>query len=278
MTARASIVMCVHNGVALTRACLDSLRATPEPFELVVVDNGSTDDTPALFERAAYPFPVQYRREERNETVIARLNAGWRLATGDPVCFLHNDTEMVEPAWLGRLLAALAEPGAGLVGLYGAKRLRRDGRLMGRSIVHALAEGPTVRPPWEEVVFVDSVCLCLRREVLEAVGGFDEGYGFYHGHDRDLSLAVRETGRRCLVVHAPFRHRGGGTRAREFVARPDHERADLDRRSTALERFARKWAHRLPCDARPVRERIRDWVRSRVPGWQPVRRGARAVP
>jgi O-antigen biosynthesis protein len=266
MTARVSIVMCVHNELALTRACLDSLRATPEPLELVVVDNGSTDDTPAFFARAAYPFPIRYRREERNEAIIARLNAGWRLATADHVCFLHNDTEMVEPAWLGRLLGALAAPGVGLVGLYGAKRLRRDGRLMGRSIVHALAEGPTVRPPWEEVVFVDSVCLCLRRDLLETVGGFDEGYGFYHGHDRDLSLAVRGTGRRCLVVHAPFRHRGGGTRGREFAARPDRERADLDLRTAALERFARKWAHQLPCDVRPAGERIRDWLRSKARG------------
>ncbi len=258
--------MCVHNGLELTRACLDSLRATPTPFELVVVDNGSTDGTPAFFEHAAYPFAVRYHREARNEALIARLNAGWRLATADHVCFLHNDTEMIEPAWLDRLLAALAEPDVGLAGLYGAKRLRRDGRLMGRSIVHALAEGPTVRPPWEDVVFVDSVCLCLRRDMLDGVGGFDERYGFYHGHDRDLSLAVRETGARCLVVHAPFRHRGGGTRARDFTERPDRERADLELRSAALRHFARKWAHRLPCDARSRSERLRDWVISRVSG------------
>src|SRR5204863_113454 len=82
----------------------------------------------------------------------------------------------------------------------------------GRTIVHSLAEGPTVRAPWEEVAVVDGVCLCLRRATLEAVGGIDEGYGFFHGYDRDLSFAVRETGRRCVVVHAPFRHAGGGTR------------------------------------------------------------------
>jgi len=263
MTAPVCVVMCVHNGVALTRACLDSLRATTVPLELVVVDNASTDDTPAFFATAAYPFAIRYRREERNEAVIARLNAAWRLGAAAHVCFLHNDTEMLEPTWLARLLEALAAPGAGLAGLYGAKRVRRDGRLMGRSIVHALAEGPTVRPPWEDVAFVDSVCMCLRRDLLEAVGGFDEGYGFYHGHDRDLSFAVRETGRRCVVVHAPFIHRGGGTRARDFAARPDRERADLALRDAALARFAAKWAHRLPADVRPPGERLRDWLRAR---------------
>ena len=113
--------------------------------------------------------------------MIAALNRAWRLTDTEFVCLIHNDTEMVEPAWLSRLLAALAEPQAGLAGLYGAKRLRASGRLVGRTIVHSLLPQPTVKAPWEDVAFVDAVCLCLSRRLLEAVGGLDEGYGFYHG-------------------------------------------------------------------------------------------------
>ena len=209
MGARVTIAMSVFNQLALTRACLESLRATTEPFRLVVIDNGSTDDTARVFERFEYPYPLRFERNGENRPVIATLNRAWRLAETDYVCVLHNDTELVEPEWLARLVAALAEPGAGLAGLYGVKRLRRSGRYVGRTIVHSLAEGPTVRPPWEEVAVVDSVCMCLPRALLEEVGGFDEGYGFYHGLDRDLSFAVRERGRRCLVVRAPFVHHGG---------------------------------------------------------------------
>jgi GT2 family glycosyltransferase len=126
-----------------------------------------------------------------------------------------------------------------------------------------------VRPPWEEVAVVDGVCLCLRRETLEAIGGIDEGYGFFHGYDRDLSFAVRETGRRCVVVHAPFQHAGGGTRTRDFTARPELERRDLAARRAATERFARKFAHRLPSDVRPVAARVVDWLARRA-----VSRGA----
>jgi GT2 family glycosyltransferase len=157
-------------------------------------------------------------------------------------------------------LAPLASPDIGLSGLYGVKRVRRDGRYVGRTIVHSLAQGPTVRPPWEEVAVVDGVCLCLRRATLEAVGGIDEGYGFFHGYDRDLSFAVRETGRRCVVVHAPFHHAGGATRARDFSTRPALERQDLAQRRAAVARFARKFAHRLPTDVRPMATRMTDWL------------------
>jgi GT2 family glycosyltransferase len=256
--------MAVFNGLAHTRACLESLRATTEPFHLVVADNGSTDGTRDLLERFPYPYPLTVARSESNGNVIAALNRAWRLTDTEFVCLIHNDTEMVEPAWLSRLLAALGEPGAGLAGLYGAKRLRASGRLVGRTVVHSLLPSPTVRAPWEDVAFVDAVCLCISRGLLDSMGGLDEGYGFYHGIDRDLSLAVADRGRRCLIVHAPFWHHGGKTRTRGFDEDPELERGDRARRDSALARFTEKFRHRLPCDVRGRRERVRDWLRTRL--------------
>ena len=261
---RVSLVLCVFNGLEDTRACLESLRATTEPFRLVVIDNGSTDGTPEFFGHFPYPYPLTFARSPANDGVIAALNRAWRLADTEVLCFLHNDTELCEPAWLARLLGALAEPGAGLAGVYGAKRLRADGRAMGRTIVSSLLPAPTVRAPWEDVAFVDSVCMCLPRDLMETLGGFDEGYGFYHGHDRDLSLAVLERGRRCLVVHAPLRHHGGRTRTRDFAHDPARARADLAMRDVALARVAQKWRHRLPCDVRSARQRMGDWLRAKA--------------
>ena len=256
--------MAVFNGLAHTRACLESLRATTEPFRLVVADNGSSDGTRDLLERFPYPYPLTATRSESNGNVIAALNRAWRLTDTEFVCLIHNDTEMVEPAWLSRLLGALAEPDAGLAGLYGAKRLRASGRLVGRTIVHSLLPKPTVKAPWEDVAFVDAVCLCISRRLLESIGGLDEGYGFYHGIDRDLSLAVADRGRRCLIVHAPFWHHGGKTRTRGFADDPALERADLARRDSALARFAEKYRDRLPHDIRTPRQRVSDWVRTRL--------------
>src|SRR6267142_4486642 len=251
-----SVVIPVYNQLALTRGCLDSLRGTSEPFELCIVDNASTDGTEAFFRGARLPVPLRYHRNADNVGLIRALNQGAGLGAGDVLCFLHNDTEMRDARWLTRLRAALDEPGVGLAGLYGARRLRRDGRYVGRTIVHALDGTGNLRADVVDVASVDGVCLCVPRTVLEEVGGFDEAYGFFHGYDRDLSFAVRELRRRCVVVNAPFVHRGGGTRT--GAGAPLRPPEDLGQRQAALARFAGKWARRLPADVRSARERLAD--------------------
>ena len=229
------------------------------PFELCVVDNGSTDGTEAYFRGFTLPYPLRYERNAANLGLIAALNQGARLAAGEVLCFIHNDTEMHEPAWLERLQAALGDGDhVGLAGLYGARRVRRDGRYVGRTIVHCLEGGPGLPAPVVEVAAVDGVCLCLRRALLNEIGGFDEGYGFFHGYDRDLSFAVRERGLTCAIVDARFVHRGGGTRtaARSPVAAAE----DLAQRRQAMARFARKWRRRLPSDVRGLPERILHYI------------------
>ena len=252
----------VHNQEALTRACLESLRATTTPFELCVVDNGSTDRIEDAVRSLALPFPLRHHRNDVNAGLIIALNQGARLASGEVLCFLHNDTEMREPAWLERLVSALGDGGqVGLAGLYGVRRLRRDGRYVGRTIVHCLEGGPRLPAPVVEVAAVDGVCLCLRRALLDAIGGFDESYGFFHGYDRDLSFAVRERGLRCVVVDAPFVHRGGGTRTGDRA--PEGAARDLEQRRQAMARFGAKWQHRLPSDVRGIGERITNYFDTR---------------
>jgi GT2 family glycosyltransferase len=265
---RVTLVVPVFNQVALTRALLESLRTSTEPFRLVVIDNGSTDGSRELFRAFPYPYPLHFIENDDNTSVIASLNRAWRAVETEFLCILHNDTELADPGCLGKLVDAFGDPSIGMTGLYGVKRVRRDGRFVGRTIVHSLAEGPTVKPSGEDVVIIDAVCMCLRRRLLEAVGGLDERYGFYHGFDKDISLAIRERGLRCRVVHAPFRHHGGGTRARDFTRDPARERRDLALRRVATAHLLAKWGHRLPADARPLGTRVREWLRSRYP-WRP---------
>jgi O-antigen biosynthesis protein len=249
-----SVVIAVYNQLALTRACLDSLRGTSEEFELCVVDNGSSDGTAEYFARWAHPFPCRYHRNADNAGLIRALNQGAAMAAGDVLCFLHNDTEMKDVRWLSRLRGALDADGVGLAGLYGARRLRRDGRFAGSTIVHCLQPGGNVRGDSVEVAAVDGVCLAARRPLFDAIGGFDESYGFFHGYDRDLSFAIRETGHTCVVVNSPFIHRGGGTRTSPDA--PTRPPEDLAQRRKALRHFATKWKHRLPSDVRTLKERI----------------------
>jgi GT2 family glycosyltransferase len=265
---RLTLVVPIYNQLALTRGLLDSLAASTEPFRLVVIDNGSTDGSRELFRRFPYPYPLHFIENDDNASVIASLNRAWPAVETNFLCFLHNDTAIVDATCLAKLVDAFDDRGVGMTGLYGVKRVRHDGRFVGRTIVHSLAEGPTVRPPGEDVAVVDAVCLCLRRAFLEDIGGLDERYGFYHGYDKDLSLAVRERGLRCRVVYAPFHHHGGGTRTRDFARDPDRERRDLALRAAATAHLIAKWGHRLPADARSPGTRVREWLRSRYP-WRP---------
>ena len=96
-----SVVLVVYNQLGLTRACLESLRASAGgAFDLCVVDNGSGDGTRAYFEDWELPYPLAYHRNDENVGLIRALNQGARLARGEFVCFLHNDTEMCDPRWL----------------------------------------------------------------------------------------------------------------------------------------------------------------------------------
>ena len=260
-----SVVLVVHNQISLTRACLQSLRRTTRPFELCVVDNGSSDETSAFFghwPEGRWPeaAPLRYRRNAENVGLIRALNQGAALARGDRICFVHNDTEMLDPHWLEKLEEGVGDGGrVGLAGLYGARSLHRTGSYVGDGIVHCLAEGPTMRARMVEVAAVDGVCLFVPRAVLVEIGGFDESYGFFHGYDRDLSFAVRATGRRCVVVKSCFIHRGGGTRT--GPARPVSAATDLAQRNEAMARFLRKWGHALPADVRSMRQRLADSLR-----------------
>jgi GT2 family glycosyltransferase len=227
MNERVTLVLPLFNQLALTRVCFESLAITKEPFRILVIDNGSTDGTREYLRAFPHPYPLRVIENDDNRSVIASLNRAWPAVETALLCFLHNDTEMLDPEWLTKLVRALDDPTVGMSGLFGAKRMRRGGRFVGRTIVHSLAEGPTVRPPGEDVAIVDAVCMCLSRALLESIGGLDERYGFYHGFDKDLSLAVLERGLRCRIVHAPFRHHGGGTRARDFRRDPERERRDI---------------------------------------------------
>jgi O-antigen biosynthesis protein len=108
-----SILILAHNKSAYTRRCLESLpQSTLRPFEVVLVDNGSTDDTPALFDdwqkRAeAGGIVVQRLRLNTNEGAIRGRNAGMERMNGKYWVFLDNDAVVRSRSWLEKLRSVL---------------------------------------------------------------------------------------------------------------------------------------------------------------------------
>src|ERR1044071_10297781 len=98
---RVSLVIPLYNQVEYTRRCVESLaRCTEQPYELILVDNGSTDGTGEFL--ASVKATVI--RNAVNLGCAKAWNQGVRAATGDVIGILNNDI-VVTPGWLGRLPA-----------------------------------------------------------------------------------------------------------------------------------------------------------------------------
>ncbi|HEU0115909.1 MAG TPA: glycosyltransferase family 2 protein, partial [Thermomicrobiales bacterium] len=115
---RASVIVITYDNLAFSKMCLASvIENTAYPnYELIVVDNGSTDGTPAYLTELAGRFPnVRAIFNDGNRGFGPANNQGLAAATGDRFVLLNNDT-LVPPGWLARLLLPLDDPRVGLIG------------------------------------------------------------------------------------------------------------------------------------------------------------------
>jgi len=111
-----SVIVITRSRCRQLKRCLDSLaRLVRQPDELIVVDNGSTDDTREMVLAYEAPFPVRYVCESREGIAFAR-NSGVRQSVGD-ICAFTDDDAVVEPDWLAAVESAfLRDPTIGIVG------------------------------------------------------------------------------------------------------------------------------------------------------------------
>ncbi len=212
-----SIVIPVYNKLDLTRACVASIhaQAAAATFEILVVDNGSSDGTAAWL--AAEDAAGRLRAVDAggNLGFAKGCNLGARHARGRYLLFLNNDMEVL-PGWLEPLVGTLdADPDVGVVG---ARLLFPDGTIQhaGVAMVDYVDEDPPLlggqhksyRKPHDDpevlrpqlMQVVTGACLLIRPEAFTAAGGFDEGY--WNGNeDVDLCLKAGEAG--WLVAYRP---------------------------------------------------------------------------
>jgi GT2 family glycosyltransferase/2-polyprenyl-3-methyl-5-hydroxy-6-metoxy-1,4-benzoquinol methylase len=210
---RVSIVMLTFNRLEVTQQAIASLRATSQqPYELIVVDNGSTDGTPAYLDQLEREG-VRVVRNAVNRGVAAGWNQGLQLATGDCLMVLNNDV-LVAGDWLARMTRAAYLPRVGLVScrthaVSGPQRLipdytdLHDFPLFARRYA-ALADGS-----WFDLPRVVAFALLWRREVYERIGGFDERYMPANFEDDDYALRSMHAGYRNVVANDVFIHHVG---------------------------------------------------------------------
>jgi GT2 family glycosyltransferase len=229
-----SIVIPNWNGARLLPTCLDSLnRQTYADFEVIVVDNASTDDSRELISRG-YPA-VRVVRLDSNRGFAGGVNAGIRAAIGQIIVLLNNDTE-AEATWLQELVGALqADPHAGMAAsklrlfderdkLHSAGDFYRVDGVPGNRGVWEIDRGqyddPATAPP---VFGACAGAAAYRRELLERIGDFDEDLVSYC-EDVDMNWRAQLAGYGCVyapraIVYHHLSATGGGPRASYFVGR-----------------------------------------------------------
>jgi GT2 family glycosyltransferase len=204
-----SIIIPVFNRADLTEQCLVTLADVTRgvTFEVILIDNASNDGTAALL--ASLGGDVQIIRNEENRGFAVACNQGARAARGRHLVFLNNDTVPL-PGWLTALVTELdTDPDVAVVGsklLFADGTIQHAGVIFGRELplpYHAFYRATATLPAVNrrrELQCVTAACMAVRREVFEAIGGFDEGYrnGF---EDVDFCLQVRERGGR--VIYQP---------------------------------------------------------------------------
>lgn len=188
---RISIVIAARDAEATLPALLAACREQDYdgPFETVVVDDGSVDATPRIAEDAGVRLIAQ-----GNAGPAAARNRGWREARAPVVLFTDSDC-VPRADWARKLAAGLDEEHAVACGSYG---IANPGKLLAET-VHAEIVWRHARLP-DEVEFAGSYNLAVRRDALEAVGGFDETYRSPSGEDNDLSYRLRDAGYRIRFV------------------------------------------------------------------------------
>ena len=215
--ARVAIVIPNRNGADLLTSCLGSLREQSfESFEVIVVDDGSTDGSPDLVAR---DFPgVRVVRLKGNSGFSAAVNAGIKTASSEYIALLNNDTEP-EPGWLAALVEAADSHRES--GLFASKLVSmRDRRVLDGAgdalrwsglplrIGHGeLDDGRYDRP--EHVFGACAAAALYRHSLFDEVGLFDEDF-FAYCEDADLSFRAQLAGHRCFYVPGSVVYHVGG--------------------------------------------------------------------
>lgn len=219
-----SFIIPCWNQVEYTAQCLDSLRATVRvPYEVVLVNNGSTDGTSGYLASLSEWPELKVIRSEENLGWVKGVNLGLEAATGQTIVLLNNDT-ILPTGWLEPLLRGLWETeGAGLAGpcsnnVSGPQRVPAtygttseiDGWAWDVMGEHA---GQVMECPR-----LVGFCLAARRECVDAIGGLDERFGIGLADDDDWCRRAHEAGFKTVIAAGSFVHHWGSMSFKQMDA------------------------------------------------------------
>ncbi|MEX2118233.1 MAG: glycosyltransferase [Pirellulales bacterium] len=207
-----SIVIVTFNQLEFTRACLASIRfLTDEPFELIMVDNGSTDGT---LEYLGTLEGVTVIANPENRGFPAGANQGIQASRGRQVLLLNNDV-LVTTGWLEAMLGALhGQEEIGLIGpctncASGPQQVVQGYDDLACLDGFAWQQRKRHAGQVEETDRLVGFCLLIKRAVIDRVGLLDERFGIGNFEDDDFCLRARQAGFQALIAREAYIHHFG---------------------------------------------------------------------
>ena len=202
-----SIIIPVYNQFEYTWRCLKSVAVATWglSFEVIVMDDCSSDDTSSLPQRAS---GLRYIRQEKNKHFLLNCTQGAQAARGKYLYFLNNDTELTPMAIRALLQTFVDFPDAGAVG---SKLIYPDGSLQevgcaiwdnGECHPFGRQERDPLLPQYRylrECHYVTGASIMMPRDLFNQVGGFDKRYVPAYYEDSDLCMSLRAAGYKVFV-------------------------------------------------------------------------------
>jgi GT2 family glycosyltransferase len=275
----ASIVVVTHDNLVFTRLCLRTVLAnTDGEFELIVVDNGSGDGTPAYLARLAErDTRVRVLLNGTNVGFAPACNQGLALAGGDHLVLLNNDT-MVPPGWLAGLRRHLADPAVGFAGpvtnrIGNEAEVDADYETWGGFPEVAARRAREHAGEWLAIGTPAMFCLAMRRQTHLRLGPLDEGYEIGLLEDDDYAERARRAGYELRCADDVAVHHFGEASFGALVPSGEYTRILEANQRRYAEKWGRPWQ---PYGRRPnprysrEAEQVREAVKAAVPGGSTV--------
>ena len=206
-----SIIILTYNGLFYTKLCVKSIQQyTKEPYELIFVDNGSTDGT------------VEYLKTVKNAKIIEnKINLGFAkgnnqgifCAKGDYIVLLNNDV-VVTDGWLTKMLTYFQyNEKVGLIGprtnkISGIQQMQVEYDEEDLNAMQEFAKEYSLQNAntYGEVPRLVAFCLLVKKEVIDKIGGLDERFVLGNFEDDDFCLRAIEAGFKLLLANDVFVH------------------------------------------------------------------------
>jgi GT2 family glycosyltransferase len=276
----ASIVVVTYDGLPFSRLCLRSVLAHSDDrdFELIVVDNGSTDGTPTYLAHLAERHArVRVLLNGTNLGFAPACNQGLALATGDDLVLLNNDT-IVPPGWLGKLQRHLRNPEVGLVGpvtnrIGNESEIEVDYETYNEFLGAAERRAEEHAGEWLGIRAPAMFCLAMRRHTYLQLGPLDERYEVGLLEDDDYADRALRAGYGLRCAEDVLVHHFGEASFGKLVPTGEHARILEANKARYREKWGRAWEpYGRRHNVRYEREMaaIREAVKEAVPAGETV--------